>query len=76
MAHYQKKLLRLGWAVPKRHMVLERKISSCMDHLSNTLCYFYSVLEVPDTKRKTPQSFCFYALIFCVPNAMGLETRD
>lgn len=51
MARYQKELLRLGWAVPKRHSVLERKIS-CMDHLSNTLCYFYSVFKALDTKRK------------------------
>jgi len=66
MAHYQKKLLRLGWAVHKRHMVLERKISSCMDHLSNTLCYFYSVLEVPDTKRKTVLKAFASMLLFSV----------
>lgn len=27
-------------------------------------------------RNNCPQSFCFYALIFCVPDAMGLETRD
>lgn len=66
MAHYQKKLLRLGWAVPKRHMVLERKISSCMDHLSNTLYYFYSVLKLSDTKGITVLKAFASMLLFSV----------
>lgn len=58
MARYQKELLRLGWAVTRRYLLLEEKIPSCTEQLSRRDWYFYNMLEVPETKRKIVSSQC------------------